>query len=250
MINKNETILKLASICLVSILAFACNKEEKVHLPTLSSNQVKSVHPEIPEVLSTVMVPRENDLVVNFLQENATQLKNVDLETATYYFVKFKNFPSLVGLQIHITKEGASMKDIFSVTDMVSKNKLAVIREKNGFNDSGNNTGRVVFKSINGMEFSNDTINNQVIVNPITKFIINQKGYIDSSDGFSIKSNKLWNCTEAQFSAFYQEAKKTCNDDYLCDIACTINPCAISYLAYAVGKCSGIIAADNTINLF
>ncbi len=63
MTNKNGSILKLLSICVVSILAFSCNKEEKVHLHPLTSNNVKSVHPEVPEVSSTIMVPRENDLV-------------------------------------------------------------------------------------------------------------------------------------------------------------------------------------------
>lgn len=250
MTNKNGSILKLLSICVVSILAFSCSKEEKVHQPPLTSNNVKSVHPEVPEVSSTIMVPRENDLVKNFIKENSAQLQNVDLENATYYFIKFKNLPSLVGLQIHIKDEGATIRDIFSVTDLASKNELAVIREKIGFNDSGNNTGRVLFKSINGMEFSNDSIRNQTIVNPVTKLIINQNINKDSSYAFSVKSNKLWNCTEAQFSEYYQSAKKTCNDDFLCDLACSINPCAISYVAYAVGRCSGIINADNTIKNF
>ena len=250
MTNKNGSILKLLSICVVSILAFSCNKEEKVHLHPLTSNNVKSVHPEVPEVSSTIMVPREYDLVKNFIKENSAQLQNVDLENASYYFVRFKNLPSLVGLQIHIKDEGATIRDIFSVTDLVSKNLLTVIRDKIGFNDRGNNTGRVLFKSINGMEFSNDSIRNQTIVNPVTKLVINQKINKDSSYAFSVKSNKLWNCTEAQFSEYYQAAKKTCNDDFLCDLACTINPCAISYIAYAVGRCSGIINADNTIKNF
>lgn len=250
MTNKNGSILKLLSICVVSILAFSCNKEEKVHLPPLTSNHVKSIHPEIPEVSSTVMVPRENDLVKNFINENSAQLRDLDLENATYYFVRFKNLPSLIGLQININDEGATIRDIFSVTDLVSKNELTVIREKIGFNDSGNNTGRVLFKSINGIEFSNDSIRNQAIVNPVTKLIMNQKINKDASYEFSVKSNKLWNCTEAQFSEYYQAAKKTCNDDFLCDLACSINPCAISYVAYAVGRCSGIINADNTIKNF
>ena len=38
----------------------------------------------------------------------------------------------------------------------------------------------------------------------------------------------------------YQEAKNKCSDDWLCDFACTFNPCAISYVAYAVGRCSGV----------
>lgn len=250
MTNKNGSILKLLSICVVSILAFSCSKEEKVHLAPLTSNNVKSVHPEIPEISSTIMVPRENDLVKNFIKENSAQLRDFDLENATYYFIKFKNLPSLVGLQIHIKDEGATIRDIFSVTDLASKNQLAVIREKIGFNDSGNNTGRVLFKSINGIEFSNDSVRNQAIESPVTKLIIIQKINNDSSYKFSVKSNKLWNCTEAQFFEYYQAAKKTCNDDFLCDLACTINPCVISYIAYAVGRCSGIINADNTIKYF
>jgi len=49
------------------------------------------------------------------------------------------------------------------------------------------------------------------------------------------------NCTKAQFDNFYKEAKKACEEDTFCDFACSFNPCAISYLAFAVGKCTGLI---------
>lgn len=50
-----------------------------------------------------------------------------------------------------------------------------------------------------------------------------------------------WDCTKAEFNAFYQAAKKECEANWICDVACSVNPCFISYLAFAVGKCSGLI---------
>ena len=54
-----------------------------------------------------------------------------------------------------------------------------------------------------------------------------------------------WTCTQKQFDAYYQQAKKECSDDTLCDFVCTFNPCAISYLAFAVIKCTSINQNSN-----
>jgi hypothetical protein len=46
-----------------------------------------------------------------------------------------------------------------------------------------------------------------------------------------------WTCTKSEFNAAYQKAKKECEDDWLCDFACTFTPCAAAYLAEAVRQC-------------
>lgn len=233
----------------VLLLTFSCNKEDVVIADTKESKIVSSMYHDVPAVSNTEQVGISNEDISKFIKDNASSLAGIDISNAKFYLIKFKGYPTLVGIHIKFDPLLSVTKDIFSVTERVSNNHLVVMREKIGFEKKGLNTGRIIFKSIEGAELSNDSIKNTFI---IKSSLHTSLGYVNQQNnqiGFSIKSNKVWNCTETQFAAFYEEAKKTCANDWLCDFACTFNPCAISYIAYAVIKCSGIVNADNTLKI-
>lgn len=132
---------------------------------------------------------------------------------------------------------GLICKDLFYVSDTQSKINLLIEREKSGF--SNNNNGYISIRNYNNELLFNDQIVNnkfsyQTTINTFTQgpLVFNSK---------NIKTNREWICSEEKFNAFYQEAKARCEDDWLCDVACSINPCFIAYLAFAVGKCSELI---------
>jgi len=72
-------------------------------------------------------------------------------------------------------------------------------------------------------------------------------GKIDKFSIFKVNSSSrtnvapppcCWACTEEQFNANYQAAKSSCEGDWQCDVSCSFNPCALSYLASAVIACT------------
>lgn len=227
-----------------TVLAFlflleACQKEPTIPITSEANLEVKSLNKLLPEVETTTIVSIQDNQVKELLASSELIESKINFKNAIFYKIKFKGFSSLSGLHIVFDVTDSTSKDLFYVVDLVTKTDLSVIREKIGF--KGNNKGRVIFKEPNGREFANDYFDNQKVISDPMASIENSRNSFVLVNKKNIKSNALWKCTKAQFNAYYQEAKNTCSNDWLCDFACTFNPCAISYAAFAVGKCSGLI---------
>ncbi|MCX6211635.1 MAG: hypothetical protein NT104_03620 [Bacteroidetes bacterium] len=238
--KKNQINKSIIPLCLFFLFVLnACKKEHEVPNFTDANLSIKSLDKKIPVVESTKMVTAGDPQVQDLLNSNNILETGLSLENVIFYKIKFKGLSSLAGIHIVLQHTDSLSKDLFYVVDLNTKTDLAVVREKIGFNKT--NYGRIIFKEPNGREYANNYFNNQKIIadplanieNSLNKFAVtNQK---------NIKSNLAWSCTSAQFNSYYQEAKNTCENDWLCDFACNFNPCAISYVAYAVGRCSGAI---------
>ncbi len=225
---------------LITFLSISCQKEISIKEELLDSRQLKSIHSVVPEIGSYTPITKRDELVGLFLMSESILETQIDFSQVKLFKVKFKGYRTLVGLQIKYIDIQYEEKDIFFVMDTSSGTHFSVIREKIGFDNGNNNPGIVKFSSLSGRLITNDSFMGESSV-LIPRMKINYGLNITNPNSMlSIKSNRAWLCTEEQFNAFYQEAKKKCSDDWLCDFACTFNPCAISYVAYAVIKCTGI----------
>jgi hypothetical protein len=217
----------------------ACKKEHEVSNLPGENLSISSLDKKIPVVESTKMVTADDPQVQELLQSNNISETGLILENAIFYKIKFKGLSSLNGIHIVLDGADSTTKDLFYVIDLKTKTDLSVIREKIGFNK--NSYGRIIFKEPNGREYANDYFNNQrIIADPMANLENSQSNLVITNQK-NLKSNLAWSCTSAQFSSYYQAARNICEKDWLCDFACNFNPCAISYVAYAVGRCSGAI---------
>ena len=177
---------------------------------------------------------KDKDLIDLFEKLKTTKL-NQAITTKSIYKVSFKNLPTLEGYYLKGVESSEITEDIFCVFDAKTKNNLFINREKIGFTNHHNN-GYISIRDINNNVLFKDYVEeNRFVMNAnLTKNILsNSSSYQPSFFD--------WDSTKAEFNAFYQEAKTACESDWLCDVACSVNPCFISYVAYAVGKRSGLI---------
>ena len=196
--------------------------------------QVKSLK-QVPEIESMILSNLKDNDVIDLLEKLKTNELNQAITTKSIYKVSFKNFPTLKGFYLSGVEANEIVEDIFYVFESGSKINLLINREKIGFANNNNN-GYISIRDIKNNLMSNDYIEeNRYVMNiNLTKTMY--------SNNANIKPSFLeWDCTKGEFNKFYQEAKKECEADWICDVACSVNPCFISYLAYAVGKCSGLI---------
>ncbi len=203
----------------------------------LENNVNKSKINYLPEIENSSITYLKDKEVLSFIEHTKNSKLKIDFNNALIYKISFKNFPSLNGIYLKRLEYGQRNKEIFFVSDKNSNNNLLIEREKNYL--MNNNYIYISIRDINNnLIFSEQLVNNLIIkkvnINKLTPF--NNLEQIKSFD-LSLE----WNCSQEKFNALYQEAKAKCEEDFLCDIACSINPCFISYLAYAVGKCSGLI---------
>jgi hypothetical protein len=201
----------------------------------------KSKSFEVPNIKSIESIPRTGDLWDLFISKEGNNISNSEIDKAKVYRITFEGLESLVGLHIELASKGDTSKDLFFVIDLVTKTHLTLLRDKVGFIDD--NKGLIIFRTNTGRVmhenyFENNKIVKKNLIDIRKKTNSNIKSLVASLDG--IEAIK-WSCTQTQFDNYYKEAKKRCEDDTLCDVVCSFNPCAIAYLAYAVGACTGVI---------
>ena len=238
--------MKTMRICRKTLLLFATSMLlmqacQKDHLNPVKSNEdygAKSINREIPIVESSELVDANDYQVKFFLNSEVILNGGFDFKNAVYYKIRFKGLNTYSGIHIKFRDIDSTSKDLFHVEESGKNTQLTVIREKVGFRSQ--NIGRIIFKDINGKEYANDYFDHQKVIQSKSILVKSAQKYLDSNNQFRLKSNVTWSCTSAQFNTYYQEAKNNCAEDWLCDFACTFNPCAISYVAYAVGRCSGV----------
>jgi hypothetical protein len=228
----NTSLLFLFTVVFIYFENNFIKKEDKI------INKIeKSSLSFLPEIETSIILKKEDIQLSDFKNNIQNSNITIDYETAIIYKINFKKLPTLTGIFVKGLAYGRINKDVFFVHDTKSKINLLIEREMNGFVDQKNGYISIRDEKRN-LLFNNEIVNNRFSnQNDLSFFRQNTSAFTIKN----IKSSKAWNCSEEEFNALYQEAKLRCEDDWLCDIACSINPCFIAYLAFAVGKCSGLI---------
>ena len=226
----------LFSVFLLFVLSTSCEKSNPKESVSLNQfENVKSLK-QVPEIEKMELSNFKDKDVIDLIEQLKPTKLNQGLTSKTIFKVTFKNLPTLIGFYIKGEETGQITEDIFYVFETRSKLNLFITREKTGFADKNNNNGYISIRDINNDLLFNDYVEqNRYVMN------LNLTSNVFSSNSNSKISFREWDCTRAKFNKFYQEAKSECESDWICDVACSVNPCFISYLAYAVGKCSGLI---------
>lgn len=231
-----KNLLKILTLQLCVFTFISCEKTTPIN--RISNTTIeKSKYEYLPEIERSIVISKNDKLLTEFVSIVKNSNLTIDYSSVIFHKITFKGFPSLIGVYVKGLEYGLISKDIFYVSDTLSKINLLIEREKSGF--TNNNNGYISLRNLNKDLLFNDQIVNNKFSNQIglNTFTLNTS-LLKSKN---IKSNREWICTEERFNAFYQEAKSRCEDDWLCDVACSINPCFIAYLAFAVGKCSELI---------
>jgi hypothetical protein len=226
----------LFSLLLLFVLSTSCEKstpEEPVSLKQFEN--VKSLQ-QVPEVENMVLTNFNDKDVIDLIEKLKPTKLNESITSRSIYKVSFKNLPTLKGFYIKGEETGQVIEDIFYVFETGSKINLFINREKTGFTNKNNKNGYISIRDINNDLLFNDYVEqNRYVMN------LNLTNNVFSTNSNSKITFREWDCTRERFNKFYQEAKRECESDWVCDVACSVNPCFISYLAFAVGKCSGLI---------
>jgi hypothetical protein len=234
--KKNHFTKILFPLLLLFVLFTSCEKSSLDLTNSLKQlENVKSLK-QVPEVENMVLSNYKDKDVIELMEKLELSKLNQRITSKSIYKVAFKDFPTLKGLYIKGEETGQVIEDIFYVFETGSKLNLFITREKTGFANKNNNNGYISIRDINNDLLFNDYVEqNRYVMN------LNLTKNIFSDNSNSKITFREWDCTREKFNKFYQEAKKECEADWICDVACSVNPCFISYLAYAVGKCSGLI---------
>jgi hypothetical protein len=234
--KKNHFTKILFPLLLLFVLFTSCEKSSLDLTNSLKQlENVKSLK-QVPEVENMVLSNYKDKDVIELMEKLELSKLNQRITSKSIYKVAFKGFPTLKGLYIKGEETGQVIEDIFYVFETGSKLNLFITREKTGFANKNNNNGYISIRDINNDLLFNDYVEqNRYVMN------LNLTKNIFSDNSNSKITFREWDCTREKFNKFYQEAKKECEADWICDVACSVNPCFISYLAYAVGKCSGLI---------
>ena len=238
--KKMKSVFRLTLFVNVSILMLfflsSCKKSELLLLNTKVESEV-SIFKSLPTIEKSVFINENDSLYLVFQKVESAFLKDIDFSNVTIKKVIFKGLPDLLGLQVNFLNDTSEIKDLFFVYESKSKTHLSLFRFLSKMNQSSFGTGNIIFKDLSGNELFNDQyVNNKIVFKQQIRSFEFPPINLENN-----RSTALWNCTKAQFDNFYREAKKTCEEDTFCDFACSFNPCAISYLAFAVLKCTGII---------
>lgn len=165
------------------------------------------------------------------LKTNVGDFKIVSIQTVSF------NKESISGFIVKINDFNGYSRDIMSVFDVNDPEKFTtLLRENNIKNIDGKVNGDVIW-----YDASYEKLNEMTIINnKISHFELYTSG-----KPFSLKNARFasiqscsWQCTKEDFNCEYQSAKNECESDWLCDFPCSLNPCAISYLAAAVSACT------------
>lgn len=224
----NLNIFRSIFICSCIFIQFSCKKENIKSIDTATNTIILSSKMEnVPKIKSIQEIDFNNSLVKHFLQKNKDLINTEEIQNAYFSKILFIGKEELVGLQIHYLNIKYYEKDIFFVINIKTNNSVELLREKFPYKGNENNS-ILQFKEINGNIIINDKIENGKAISELKN-----KDYL-------IKSNMvpIWHCTATMFNMIYQEAKKKCEENAICDFACSFSNCSISYLAYAIDKCT------------
>jgi len=233
--KKLYSIIKPLLFVFLVVVLIGCEKSIPIESKGLVQlEKVKSLK-QVPEIESLLLSSFKDIEVIDVLKKLNVANPSLAIASKSVYKVSFKQLPTLKGYFIKGVETNQIVEDIFYVVDPKSKLNLIIHRAKKGF-ENNSNIGYISIRDKDNNFLFNDYVEqNRYVMNMPLK-----ENTFSTISNYKTSSLE-WDCTREQFNALYKEAKKECEEDWLCDVACSINPCFISYLAYAVGKCSGLI---------
>ena len=218
---KNKIFIVLFFL-LLSCIVTNCSKVSPTNERKIEPVQsIFSLAPEIESFTKIQPYEEEFNKLTSFL-ETANQ-QNLICSNPDLTKVVFKDIPSMIGIQLSLESENPYMtRDLLSIYDDEHDIRFTLIREVEGFCD--NQTGSISYRSLDD------------------SFILSthyKDGY-NIYEYSSLQENAIkgLSCTYEEFGEFYFAAKQECESDWLCDLACSFNPCSLVYLASAAIECA------------
>jgi len=151
----------------------------------------------------------------------------------------FNDFPWLKGYFIDIqTKYQGWDMEVYIVKNNEENVNMSLPQKHNGSFLNGKYSGEYVLQDIStGIEILHNTYVDGVRTIEVDNFTtwVNQtptQCQVGNQD-----KRYFGHCTYGQFNAIYQKAKADCESDFMCDLACSFNPCRIVYIASAMHSC-------------
>ena len=197
------------------------------------------------DILEIKDVSQIDEDFINFTRSESFEIlkkSTPNFEFTKIQSVRFNNV-SVRGLIISLPNRENFERDIMVVFKTEnSKSVTSFLREKivkiSILDGKESYTGEV-----NWFRADNTILNEMKVKdNKITHFKLHT-----SSELFTLQNAKIsvlpaggctWQCTAQDFNCEYQAAKKTCDEDFLCSLACSFNPCFVAYVAAAVLACT------------
>jgi len=207
----------LQTLILITI-CHGCSKDSFVRDtdPIIQSSFINT--PLIGELQRIKLTEISNEYLLSEIASN----KIIISEFQNCLKVNFLDYPILLGYVLPLECSDLNKsRELFAVYNLENNNSLILIREISGFLDEL--SGKITFRSLDNSFYIS------------TKYVDGIR--VKESNSFDEDVNKGWNCTEEEFNEYYQEAKKACQSDWLCDLACAFNPCTIAYLGAAIIAC-------------
>lgn len=224
-------------------ILFGCKKNEPIPQDEkLVEVRTQSKFAQLPIIETIESVNKDDVLVSQFKLSEQHDYAKYSYDNSVYQKIKFKNEDNLEGLLISLNNPSIlnTKSEIFFVINKKNNSYLTIVREKN--TNFIKDTLGLKLKNLNGSLLFNDQYLNGRSIKS-TNLSLNKNEGINSFP-ISVKgANIVWSCTRAQFNEFYMQAKLKCENEFFCDVLCSLEPCFIVYLAYAVDKCTEPVKA-------
>lgn len=230
-------------VMLFVLILFGCTKNDPIpQNENLVEIRSQSKFAQLPIIKTIESVNKDDVLVSQFKLSEQHDYAKYSYDNAFYQKIKFKSLENLEGLLITLshTNQLNSKSEIFFVRDKINNSYLTIMREKN--NNFIKDTLGLKLKNLNGSLLFNDQYLNGKSIKS-TNLSLGKKDIINSFSSSIKGSDIVWSCTRAQFNEFYMQAKLKCENEFFCDVLCSLEPCFIVYLAYAVDKCTEPVKA-------
>jgi hypothetical protein len=235
-----KIIFLVATIFLGIVTSFVgCKKEVNVETKKNEQNQKKLVksynftHLNFTEKKETINAFEIN----NAFECNDNLLKILKELDPSVLQILFTDYPELKAYFIKLSRkyENYDTEVIILKNEKTHVNEV-LLQKHLGSYTNGLYTGTYILEDvITGFEILHNKYENGKNIYEINHFI----EWSNNTTTCKPNASELYfrNCTRAQFNAAYQQAKFNCESDFVCDLACSFNPCAISYIASAMIHC-------------
>lgn len=116
------------AIILMAIINTSCNKEMEPKNQQLVVKQPQSIFKELPIIEKSISINKDDELIKKFVLIEQEKSKIINSSNAKFYSIQFKNYPTLLGLQIKLAVTNGVEKDIFFVVESKTMKNLSIVR--------------------------------------------------------------------------------------------------------------------------
>lgn len=147
----------------------------------------------------------------------------------------FEDYPWLKGYVIDLPE----LIDNYHTSVLITANEegsVGIIRKWKGNIINGKFTGELLLTDLENKTILHNQYEGGIRISENDKF----NDWVENGVGCKPNAGSgayFGHCTRAQFNAAYQRAKSECEGDFVCDVACSFNPCWVMYLTSAMIDC-------------